>query len=475
MTGTHNNPISVKELTPHQTVAELDKYVIGQNRAKRAVATALRNRFRRRQLPAELREDIRPKNLLLIGPTGVGKTEIARRIAGISGIPFVKVEATKFTEVGYVGRDVDSMIRDLVDVSMNMLRGSLTQKLSPAARKKADERILDLLVPESRRFHPLSGFEKDLNESSNMPIVIEETDSTITNRQQIAEQLQAGKLEEKEIEIDMSEQAIPMVEIVSSQSGLEEMGLNLQGLQSMLGSMLPTRHRRKRVKVGEAREIFFQEELNSLLDQEDLHKSAIDFAQETGVIFLDEIDKIASSYSSSTGPDVSREGVQRDLLPLVEGTSVMTKYGMIKTDHILFFAAGAFNVSKPSDLIPELQGRFPVRVEFDKLSASDFKRILTEPRNSLTKQYMALLQIDGLEIEFTEDAIDRIAQYAHEANLAHENIGARRLHTIMEQLMDEASFAAPEKLSGKLRITAAEVEKSIAPLMQNRDLARFIL
>ncbi|NCB39327.1 MAG: ATP-dependent protease ATPase subunit HslU [Erysipelotrichia bacterium] len=463
------------ELTPQETVARLDQYIVGQHKAKRAVAIALRNRYRRRQLSKEMREDIRPKNLLLIGPTGVGKTEIARRIAHIANIPFVKIEATKFTEVGYVGRDVDSMVRDLVEVSMNLLRSQKTDELAPRAREKAQEKLLDILLPESRKFHPLCGIEKSSEETGKVSINIEDTDPTANERRKLAEQLKCGALDEREVEIEVNEQSVPVIEVFSSQTGFEEMGLNLQNLQNMLGNMLPGRHRKKRVKVGEAREMLFQEELNQLMEHEDLQKEAIVLAQECGVIFIDEIDKIASSFISKSGPDVSREGVQRDLLPLVEGTSVMTKYGMVKTDHILFFAAGAFNVSKPSDLIPELQGRFPVRVEFDKLTADDFKRILTEPQNALTRQYCALLEVDGLDLEFTSEAIEQIAAYACEANDIHENIGARRLHTIMEQLMDEAAFEAPKNLSGKYQITGAKVEKAIGPLMKNRDLARFIL
>ncbi len=463
------------ELTPQETVAELDRYVVGQHKAKRAVAIALRNRYRRRQLQDSLREDIRPKNLLLIGPTGVGKTEIARRISGIANIPFVKVEATKFTEVGYVGRDVDSMVRDLVEVSMNLLRTRKLAELEPKAHEKAHEKILDTLLPESRRYHPLSGFEKSSEKFSNVSIGIEETDSTASARQKLSEELKSGILDEKEVEIDVNEHQTPVVEVFSSQGGFEEMGINMQSIQNMIGNILPGRSRRKRVTVARARDIFFGEELSQLMEHEDLQKEAVSMAQESGVIFIDEIDKVASSFVSKTGPDVSREGVQRDLLPLVEGTSVMTKYGMVKTDHILFFAAGAFNVSKPSDLIPELQGRFPVRVEFDKLSVEDFKRILTEPKNSLVRQYQAMLAIDNLEVEFTSEAIERIAHFACEANEMHENIGARRLHTIMEQLMDEASFSAPQSLTGRYEITRETVDRVIGPLMQDRDLARFIL
>ncbi|PKL42711.1 MAG: HslU--HslV peptidase ATPase subunit [Candidatus Riflebacteria bacterium HGW-Riflebacteria-2] len=463
------------EKTPQQIVDELDRYVIGQHKAKRAVAISLRNRYRRRCLSRDLREDIRPKNLLLIGPTGVGKTEIARRIANISGIPFVKVEATKFTEVGYVGRDVDSMVRDLVEVSMSLLRSQRIEQMGPKARERAHEKLLDILYPEGRRYHPLSGFEKSSDEQSNLPIDIEETDSVLIKRQQLSEQLLKGELDEKEVEIDVNDQATPVVEVFSSQTGFEEMGINMQGLQNMLGNMLPSRQRRRRVKVCEAREIMFQEEMHNIIDQDELQKEALNLAQESGVIFLDEIDKIASSFTSKSGPDVSREGVQRDLLPLVEGTSVMTKYGIVKTDHILFFAAGAFNVSKPSDLIPELQGRFPVRVEFDALNVDDFKRILVEPQNALTRQYQALLEVDGLSVEYTTDAIEAIARFAFQANADHENIGARRLHTIMEQLMEEAAFDAPQKLSGKYVVDGESVEKAIAPLLKNHDLARFIL
>ncbi len=367
------------------------------------------------------------------------------------------------------------MVRDLVEVSMNLLRTRKLAELEPKAREKAHEKVLDVLLPESRRYHPLSGFEKSSEKFSNVSIGIEETDSTASARQKLSEELKSGKLDEKEVEIDVNEHQTPVVEVFSSQGGFEEMGINMQSIQSMIGNILPSRSRRKRVTVAQARDIFFSEELSQVMEHEDLQKEAVSLAQESGVIFIDEIDKVASSFVSKTGPDVSREGVQRDLLPLVEGTSVMTKYGMVKTDHILFFAAGAFNVSKPSDLIPELQGRFPVRVEFDKLSVEDFKRILTEPKNSLVRQYQAMLAIDNLEVEFTREAIERIAHFACEANEMHENIGARRLHTIMEQLMDEASFSAPQSLTGRYEITRETVDRVIGPLMKDRDLARFIL
>ncbi|MEW6709982.1 MAG: ATP-dependent protease ATPase subunit HslU [Candidatus Riflebacteria bacterium] len=467
--------LSRPELTPQEIVAQLDRHVVGQKKAKRAVAIALRNRYRRRQLTSDLREDIRPKNLLLIGPTGVGKTEIARRLATIANVPFIKVEATKFTEVGYVGRDVDSMVRDLVEVSLNLVKTHKMSQFEDKARNKAEMRVLDYLIPEDRRYHPLSGFEKDSDESGKMSIHSEETNSPSSTREKFLEMLRSGKLNEKEVEIEVTENATPVVEVISSQSGFEEMGFNLGNLQNMLGNMFPSRHKRRKVKVKDALEILYQEEISALMDQEDLHKEAIALAQESGIIFLDEIDKIASAYVGKSGPDVSREGVQRDLLPLVEGTTVMTKYGMVKTDHIMFFAAGAFNVSKPSDLIPELQGRFPVRVEFEKLGEADFEKILTEPQNALTRQYQALLQVDQVEVEFTPQAIARIARYAAEANDSQENIGARRLHTIMEHLMDEIAFEAPANFSGKYVISDETVDKAIGPLMKDRDLARFIL
>ena len=463
------------ELTPQEIVDALNRYVVGQHKAKRAVAVSLRNRYRRRQLTDEMREDIRPKNLLMIGPTGVGKTEIARRLASIANVPFIKVEATKFTEVGYVGRDVDSMVRDLVEVSLGLVKSRKMSEVEDKARTKAEKRVLDHLIPEDRRYHPLSGFEKDSDEDGKVSIHSEETNSSSSTREKFLEMLRSGKLNEKEVEIDVTENTTPVVEVISSQSGFEEMGFNLGNLQNMLGNMFPGRHKRKKVKVKDALEIIFQEEISAMMDQEDIQKEAVNLAQESGIIFLDEIDKIASSYVGKSGPDVSREGVQRDLLPLVEGTTVMTKYGMVKTDHIMFFAAGAFNVSKPSDLIPELQGRFPVRVEFEKLDESDFEKILTEPQNALTRQYQALLKVDNVDVEFTPEAVATIARYAAAANDSQENIGARRLHTIMEHLMDEIAYEAPANFSGNYVVSQETVENSIGPLMKDRDLARFIL
>ena len=467
----HNKP----EMTPQETVAALDKYVVGQKKAKRAVAIAIRNRYRRRQVKVDMREDIRPKNLLLIGPTGVGKTEIARRLSKISNAPFVKVEATKFTEVGYMGRDVDSMVRDLIEVSINLIKKQRRKELEPIAKKQAHERILDILLPDNRKEQTLDDIEKGLNINDDMPIYIEEKVDMSPTRQKLSAQLSAGKFDDKEIEIEVNETQTPVVEVISNQSGFEEMGINMQSIQSMLGNMMPTRQRKQIVKVSEAKEMFFQEEMNELLEKENIQKEAIRIAEENGIVFLDEFDKIASSFVGKSGPDVSREGVQRDLLPLVEGTTVMTKYGMIRTDHILFFAAGAFNVSKPSDLIPELQGRFPVRVEFDRLGVEDFKRILTEPNNALTKQYKALMSVDGLDLTFSDGAIEKIAEYACEANDSQENIGARRLHTIMEHLMDEVAFEAPQNLSGAYEINSEKVDKIMKPLMKDRNLAKFIL
>ncbi|MFZ2960530.1 MAG: ATP-dependent protease ATPase subunit HslU [Candidatus Ozemobacteraceae bacterium] len=462
------------EPTPQETVAELDKYIIGQENAKKAVAVALRNRYRRRRLPDSLREDVKPRNILMIGPTGVGKTEIARRLAQISQVPFVKVEATKFTEVGYVGRDVDSMVRDLIEVGIRMIRTKKMSTISPKARERVEDRLMDILLPPVKDRHPLSGFQRDSEKPADVPIDRMETDSMANTREKFLAKLRAGELDEKTVEIDVTESTTPVVEVIS-QSGVEEMGFNFQGIQNMLGNMFPGKQKRRKVKIREAREILYHEEISRLIDQEEVQRDAVKLAEESGIIFLDEVDKIASSYMSKTGPDVSREGVQRDLLPLVEGTSIVTKYGMIKTDHILFIAAGAFNVSKPSDLIPELQGRFPVRVELEKLSAADFKRILTEPKNALIKQYTALLDVDRVTLTFAPQAIDRIAEIAQQVNTTQENIGARRLHTILERLLEDISFQAPQVIQGPYNIDAAVVDSVLSPLLQDQDLARFIL
>lgn len=491
-----------EELTPQEIVAELEKYIIGQTKAKRAVAISLRNRYRRRKMQDSIKDEIRPKNILMIGPTGVGKTEIAKRLSQIARVPFLKIEATKFTEVGYVGRDVDSMVRDLMEVSINMLKMKKMSEVAPKAKERAHQRLLDILLPDHRiirekfsvsqnhdidsindpeaekthelKRHPLSGFETNSTNDGDLPITSEETNSMSATREKISEKLASGKFDERMVEIEVTESVTPMVEVIS-QSGVEEMGFNIQGFQNMLGNMFPSKRKRRKVKVAEAREIFIQDEMNQLIDHEEIQREALILAQESGIIFLDEIDKIASSFTSTSGPDVSREGVQRDLLPLVEGTTVITKYGLVRTDHILFFAAGAFNVSKPSDLIPELQGRFPVRVEFDKLSEEDFQRILVEPQNALTKQYSAMLKADGVDLHFTPESLKRIAHFAHLANTNQENIGARRLHTIMERLLDEVSFEAPQNIKGTYEITAEMVNKVLEPLIEDRNLAKFIL
>ncbi len=466
------------ELTPTQIVGELDRYIVGQQKAKRAVAVAMRNRYRRQRLADELREEVRPKNILMIGPTGVGKTEIARRLANMANAPFLKIEATKFTEVGYVGRDVDSIIRDLVEVAIRMVKVKKMDRVAPKARERATERLLDALLPSGQNGdparHPLSGFTKDSANPGEMTITREEDEPMARTRDKFRQKLVAGELDDKVVEIDVTEQATPMVEVIS-QSGVEEMGFNLQGLQNMLGNMFPSKKHRRRLKVREAREILFNEEVNRLMDQDEIHREAIHLAEQAGIVFLDEVDKIAASYTSKSGPDVSREGVQRDLLPLVEGTTVTTKYGMLRTDHILFVAAGAFNVSKPSDLIPELQGRFPIRVELEKLSADDFRRILTEPKNALTRQYEALLAVDGIALSFTPEAVSRLAELAQEVNTSHENIGARRLHTLLERLLEEISFTAPDRPSGPFVVDAEYVDRTLVDLVKNQDLARFIL
>lgn len=442
-------------LTPKKIVEELDKYIIGQEQAKRAVAIALRNRFRRQLLPKELRDEVLPKNILMIGPTGVGKTEIARRLARLVNAPFVKVEASKFTEVGYVGRDVESIVRDLTEVAMNMVKQEHTERVQEKAKQLAEERILDILLPQPR-------YSRDADE-------IEEKVRHKETREKLRKQLREGVLDERYVEIDFKEKVIPFG--IISNVAMEEIEINLK---EMLGSFLPEKVKRKKVKVSEALRILTQEEANKLIDMEKVTKEAIERVEQTGIVFIDEIDKIASR-GSSYGPDVSREGVQRDLLPIVEGSTVTTKYGPVKTDHILFIAAGAFHVSKPSDLIPELQGRFPIRVELNSLGKDEFVRILTEPDNALIKQYKELLRTENVELEFTEDGIEEIATIAQQVNEKTENIGARRLHTVMEKLLEDISFNAPELAGQKIIIDRNFVRDKLNEIIKSEDLSRYIL
>jgi ATP-dependent HslUV protease ATP-binding subunit HslU len=444
-------------LTPRQIVAELDKYVIGQKQAKRAVAIALRNRMRRQKLPPELAEEIAPKNILMIGPTGVGKTEIARRLARLAQSPFVKVEASKFTEVGYVGRDVESMVRDLVELSVEMVRAERIEEVRGKADQNAEERLLDLLLPPTRSIAP----DED-------PAAMQA--QWQTTREKMREQLRDGRLANRTVEIDVREKTFPSFEIVAG-SSVEEIDINIK---DMLPGLFQGRSKKRRMKVPEAIEYLTQEEEQKLVDMDSVSRTAVERVEQAGIIFVDEIDKIAGREGGH-GPDVSREGVQRDILPIVEGTTVNTKYGMVRTDHILFIAAGAFHVSKPSDLIPELQGRFPIRVELEPLTKEDFVRILTEPKNALVKQYMALMETEGIDIRFTGGAIDRIADFANIVNERTENIGARRLHTVMEKLLDEVSFEAPELVEKSVVIDEAYVQQMLADIVKNEDLSRYIL
>ncbi len=444
-------------LTPRQIVAELDKYIIGQRDAKRAVAIALRNRWRRQRLPAELRDEVAPKNIIMIGPTGVGKTEIARRLARLAEAPFIKVEASKYTEVGYVGRDVESMIRDLVELAVNMVRSEKTRRVEDRARELAEERLLDLLLPPSR----LGAFGQT---------VAPEVGTAHETREKLRQRLRDGALDDRTVEVEVANRGLPMVEIFGGQ-GMEEMQENLK---EMLGNLLPQRTKRRKVKVQEARRLLMQEEADKLVDKEEVVGEAIRRVENSGIVFLDEVDKIAGRERTH-GPDVSREGVQRDLLPIIEGCTISTKYGLVRTDHILFIAAGAFHVSKPSDLIPEMQGRFPLRVELQSLTREDFVRILTEPENALTKQYTALLATEGVDLHFTRDSIEEIAGIATSVNQAAENIGARRLYTIMERLLDEISFEAPHMDGVKVEIDAEQVQKKLAGIVKDQDLSRYIL
>ncbi len=447
---------STQSLTPRQIVAELDKYVVGQHKAKRAVAIALRNRMRRQKLAPEMAAEVAPKNILMIGPTGVGKTEIARRLARLAQSPFLKVEASKFTEVGYVGRDVESMVRDLVEIAVDMVREERMDEVQAKAEHNAEERLLDLLLPPS----PAIGDED--------PIAAHEQAGA--TREKIREQLRDGRLDERAVEIDVRERSFPSFEIIAG-SSVEEVDINIK---DMLPGLFQGRTKKRRVKVAEAMEHLLQEEQQKLVDMESVARVAVERVEDGGIIFVDEIDKIAGREGGH-GPDVSREGVQRDILPIIEGTTVNTKYGMVQTDHILFIAAGAFHVSKPSDLIPELQGRFPIRVELEPLGKEDFVRILTEPQNALVKQYTALLETEGIALEFRPDAVDRIADFATLVNERAENIGARRLHTVMEKLLDEISFEAPDLQEKSITIDAAYVDRMLADIVKNEDLTRYIL
>jgi len=447
----------VKDLTPKEIVSELDKYIVGQENAKKSVAIALRNRWRRQRLSDEMREEVVPNNIILIGSTGVGKTEIARRLANLADAPFIKIEASKFTEVGYVGRDVESIVRDLMDIAVSMVQSEMEKTVSEEAESLANERLLDLLFPTN-------GAPKT---ASDNPEVAERQQRT---RDKLRNKLMAGKFEDKVVEIDVSNDGMPMMQVFGP-VGLEEMGMNLQ---EMFGSAIPKKRKQRRTTVSEARRILAMEEVTKLIDHEEALREARSRVENSGIVFLDEIDKVVSG-NTGAGPDVSREGVQRDILPIIEGSNVITKYGVVRTDHVLFIAAGAFHVSKPSDMIPELQGRFPIRVEMDTLNSDDFIKILTHPQNALIKQYTALLETEGVKLKFTKGAINAIAQIATEVNEAMENIGARRLHTIMTTLLEDILFEKSEVASESISITKEMVVGQLSEIVQDQDLSRYIL
>ena len=460
--------VMLDELTPREIVNELDKYVVGQQAAKRAVAIALRNRMRRQKLPPDMADEVIPKNIIMIGPTGVGKTEIARRLAKLANSPFLKVEASKFTEVGYVGRDVESMIRDLVEIAIDMVREEKLEDVADKAELNAEERLLDILLPSSTVGFGSSAARP--GDGGGGTDIVVAADSSSRTREKLRQQLREGKLDERIVELDVREKSFPAFEIVSNQ-GVEEMDVNIK---DMLPNIFGQRTKKRKMKVSEAFEYLVQEEEQRLIDMDQVTRIAVERVEQSGIIFLDEIDKIAGRESGH-GPDVSREGVQRDILPIVEGTTVNTRYGMVRTDHILFVAAGAFHVSKPSDLIPELQGRFPIRVELQSLTVEDFIKILTEPKSSLVKQYTALLDTEGLKLEFTREALDEVAKFAFRVNEGTENIGARRLHTIMEKVLDQISFEAPDLKEKQVTVDADYVRTMLTDIVKDQDLSRYIL